>query len=77
MLTYPTFVHLCLIKEGYRPNETLHYRAEQSEMNGTLIVIGGRWLIPKACLDGSVAKRPQLLAYKQRSKIFVRQPLVV
>ena len=25
--------YLCLIKEGYRPNETLHYRAEQSEMN--------------------------------------------
>ena len=40
VLTYPTFVHLCLIKEGYRPNETLHYRAEQSEMNGTWISCG-------------------------------------
>ena len=45
MLTYPTFVHLCLIKEGYRPNETLHYSTEQSEMNGYM---SNRYLIDVA-----------------------------
>jgi len=36
VLTHPTFVHLRSIKEGHRPNETLHYKAKQNEMNGTL-----------------------------------------
>jgi hypothetical protein len=35
VLTHPTFVHLRSIKEGHRPNETLHYKAKQNEMNGT------------------------------------------
>ena len=28
---------IATFEEGYRPNETLHYRAEQSEMNGILV----------------------------------------
>jgi hypothetical protein len=62
VLTHPTFVHLRSIKEGHRPNETLHYKAKQNEMNGT-------WISCGLVSSGVVAGYKEIEDFYKESKI--------